>query len=101
MNLINFNSPHGTEWQLLIAAAVVLVGPLIMERFRVPGVIGLLIGGMLIGPHVLGVVPPTGGIVRDLGAVGLVYLMFMAGLELDLAVFAQHRNRAIVFALLT
>src|SRR3954470_14722401 len=101
MDLLKLTSPHGTEWQLLIAAAIVLVGPLVMERFRIPGLIGLLLGGMLIGPHVLGVVPPTGGIVTDLGAVGLVYLMFMAGLELDLAVFAQHRNRAIVFALLT
>src|SRR3954467_2112551 len=101
MDLIHFTSPHGTEWQLLIAAAVVLVGPLVMERFRIPGVIGLLVGGMVIGPHVLGVVPPTGGIVKDLGAVGLVYLMFMAGLELDLAVFAQHRTRAVIFALLT
>ena len=101
MSLLNLTSPHGTEWQLLIAAAVVLVGPLVMERFRIPGLIGLLLGGMVIGPHVLGVVPPTGGIVKDLGQVGLVYLMFMAGLELDLAVFAQHRNRAIVFAVLT
>jgi Kef-type K+ transport system membrane component KefB len=101
MNLLNLTSPHGTEWQLLIAAAVVLVGPLVMERFRIPGLIGLLVGGMVIGPHVLGVVPATGGIVTDLGKVGLVYLMFMAGLELDLAVFAKHRNRAIVFALLT
>src|SRR5215217_3069974 len=101
MDLLNLTSPHGTVWELLIAASVVLIGPLLMERFRVPGLIGLIVGGMLIGPHVLGVVPPTGGIVRDLGAVGLVYLMFMAGLELDLAVFAQHRNRAIVFALLT
>src|SRR3954463_9964082 len=101
MNVINLNSPHGTEWQLLIAAAIVLVGPLIMAKCRIPGLIGLLVGGMLIGPHVLGVVPADGGIVKDLGAVGLVYLMFTAGLELDLAVFAQHRNRAIVFALLT
>src|SRR5205085_12544529 len=101
MDLLNLNLPHGTEWQLLIAASVVLVGPLVMERFRIPGLIGLLVGGMVIGPHVLAVVPATGGIVTDLGKVGLVYLMFMAGLELDLAVFDKHRNRAIVFALLT
>src|SRR4051794_4809013 len=101
MEVINLNSPHGTEWQLLIAAAIVLVGPLIMQKCRIPGLVGLLVGGMIIGPHVLGIVPPDGGIVKDLGAVGLVYLMFTAGLELDLGVFAQHRNRAIAFALLT
>jgi Kef-type K+ transport system membrane component KefB len=101
MDLLNLSAPHGTEWQLLIAATIVLVGPLLMEKCRVPGLIGLLVGGMIIGPHVLGVVPADGGIVKDLGAVGLVYLMFTAGLELDLGVFAQHRNRAITFALLT
>src|SRR3954467_12239604 len=101
MDLIHFTSPHGTEWQLLIAAAVVLVGPLVMRKCRIPGLVGLLVGGMIIGPHVLGIVPPDGGIVKDLGAVGLGYLMFTAGLELDLGVFAQHRNRAIAFALLT
>src|SRR3954469_16694666 len=101
MDLINLNSPHGSVWELLIAAAVVLLGPLVMERFKAPGLIGLLLGGMLIGPHVLGVVPASGGIVTNLGSIGLVYLMFMAGLELDLAVFAQHRKRAIVFAILT
>src|SRR3954471_6193948 len=101
MEVLNLNSPHGTEWQLLIAAAIVLVGPLIMQKCRIPGLIGLLVGGMIIRPHVLGVVPADGGIVKDLGAVGLVYLMFTAGLELDLGVFAQHRNRAIAFALLT
>src|SRR3954451_22024779 len=101
MEVLNLNSPHGTEWQLLIAAAIVLVGPLIMAKCRIPGLIGLLLGGMIIGPHVLGIVPPDGGIVKDLGAVGLVYLMFTAGLELDLGVFARHRNRAIAFALLT
>src|SRR3954451_17544083 len=101
MEVLNLNSPHGTEWQLLIAAAIVLVGPLIMQKCRIPGLVGLLVGGMIIGPHVLGIVPPDGGIVKDLGAVGLVYLMFTAGLELDLGVFARHRNRAIAFALLT
>jgi Kef-type K+ transport system membrane component KefB len=101
VDLLNLSSPAGTEWQLLIAAAVVLVGPLLMERCRIPGLIGLLVGGMIIGPHVLGVIPPDGGIVNDLGKIGLVYLMFTAGLELDLNVFAQYRQRAIVFALLT
>src|SRR5258708_22041285 len=72
-----------------------------MERARVPGLIGLLVGGLGIGPNVLGVVPHDGGIVKELGDVGLVYLMFAAGVELDLAVFAKHRRQAITFALMT
>ena len=101
MDLLHLNTPRGTEWELLVAAIIVLAGPLIMERARIPGLIGLLVGGLVVGPNVLGVVPQSGGIVKELGDVGLVYLMFTAGLELDLAVFAKHRRQAIAFAVLT
>ena len=101
MDLLHLNSPNGTEWELLVAALIVLLGPLVMERARIPGLIGLLVGGLLVGPNVLGIVPQSGGIVKELGDVGLVYLMFTAGLELDLGVFAKHRRQAIAFAVLT
>jgi Kef-type K+ transport system membrane component KefB len=101
MELLHLSDPSGTEWQLLIAATVVLLGPLILEKARIPGLIGLLLGGLIIGPNVLGVVPADGGIVKEIGEVGLVYLMFTAGLELDLGVFAKYRKQAITFALLT
>ena len=56
---------------------------------------------MLIGPNVLGVVDSSAGVVKELGDLGLLYLMFLAGLDLDLAVFARYRNHAITFALIT
>jgi len=101
MDLLNVQSPSGTEWELLIGVLVVLIGPILMERFRIPGLIGLLVGGLLIGPGVLGIVPEDGGIVKSLGEVGLIYLMFTAGLELDLDVFARYRKQAITFAMIT
>ena len=101
MDLLNLQSPSGTEWELLIGVLVVLIGPIVMERFRIPGLIGLLLGGLLIGPGVLGIVPEDGGIVKSLGEVGLIYLMFTAGLELDLDVFARYRKQAITFATIT
>src|SRR4029453_17747652 len=81
--------------------AVIVIGPLIVERFRTPGMIGLLVGGLVIGPNVLGVVPPEGGVVHEFGDVGLLYLMFLAGLELDLNIFARHRRHAVAFAAIT
>ncbi len=101
MDFVKFEIPEGPEWELLIAAVVVLIGPLIVERLRIPGLVGLLFGGMVVGPNVLGLTDPQGGIVSQLGAIGLLYLMFMAGLDLDLNVFAKVRNQAVTFALMT
>jgi Kef-type K+ transport system membrane component KefB len=101
VDLLNLNAPSGTAWELFIAAAVIVIGPLIVERFRTPGMIGLLVGGLVIGPNVLGVVPPEGGVVHEFGDVGLLYLMFLAGLELDLNIFARHRRHAVAFAAIT
>ena len=101
MDFVKFEIPEGPEWELLIAAVVVLIGPLIVERLRIPGLVGLLFGGMIVGPNVLGLTDPQGGIVSQLGAIGLLYLMFMAGLDLDLNVFAKVRNQAVTFALMT
>jgi Kef-type K+ transport system membrane component KefB len=101
VDLLNLSSPHGTAWQLLIAMLVVVVGPLLAERLRIPGLIGLLVGGWLIGSNALGIVPAEGGIVDELGEVGLLYLMFMAGLDLDLAVFRKYRKEAVLFSVLT
>jgi Kef-type K+ transport system membrane component KefB len=101
VELLNLSSPHGTAWELLLVVLVIIAGPILMERIRVPGMVGLLIGGCLLGPNVLGIASDTAGILNDLGEVGLLYLLFVAGLELDLGVFAKYRNQALIYALLT
>jgi Kef-type K+ transport system membrane component KefB len=101
VELLNLSAPHGTAWELCCVAIVIVVAPLVVERLRIPGMIGLLAGGWLLGPSMLGVVSDHGGILKSLGQVGLLYLMFMAGLELDLGLFARLRRQAIVFALAT
>jgi len=79
---------------------LVLVGPLIAERLRLPGLVGLVLIGMLVGPTVTGLL---GGntFIDTLGYVGLLYLMFQAGLDLDLDGFARHRRDSLVFGLAT
>jgi Kef-type K+ transport system membrane component KefB len=94
LHVLNLHGPEGTAWELLIVVVVIIAAPLIVERLRIPGLIGLLVGGCIIGPQVLDIVSDTSGILHDLGQVGLLYLMFLAGLELDLGVFARYRNRA-------
>ena len=71
--------------------AVVLVAPLAAERLHMPGLIGLILAGVVIGPHALGLLERE-GVIALLGDAGLLYLMFLAGLGLDLEGFAERRR---------
>jgi Kef-type K+ transport system membrane component KefB len=92
--------PDSAEWTFFIAAVVLLGGPLLAERLRLPGLVGVIIGGTLVGPFVLDWVARE-GTVEALGALGILYLMFIAGLELDLDDFAANRRPALSFGALT
>ncbi len=84
----------------LIVMAIILITPLISERLRLPGIIGIIVGGMLIGPHGFGLLEDNDRI-QFLSTIGLVYLMFSAGLEVDINQFMKVRARALVFGLIT
>ena len=79
---------------------LVLLGPLLAERARLPGLAGLILAGMLVGPNVLGVLGRD-TFIETLGYVGLLYLMFQGGLDLDLDGFRRRRGDSLVFGLLT
>jgi Kef-type K+ transport system membrane component KefB/mannitol/fructose-specific phosphotransferase system IIA component (Ntr-type) len=83
-----------------IIAAVIVASPLLLERHRIPGVIGVLIAGAILGPNALGVLERDQAIVL-LGTMGLIYIMFSAGLEIDLAVLKRSRVESIGFGLMT
>ncbi len=91
-----------TDPVLIVALAMglFLAAPLLFERMRVPGIIGLIVAGAVVGPHGLGLLARDPTIVL-LGTVGLLYLVFLAGLELDLHRFAQYRRQSLVFGLLS
>jgi Kef-type K+ transport system membrane component KefB/nucleotide-binding universal stress UspA family protein len=83
-----------------IAMAIFLVAPPVFERMRVPGIIGLIVAGAVVGPTGLGVLARDATIVL-LGTVGILYLVFLAGLELDLHRFARYRRGSIIFGLIS
>ncbi len=87
---------------LVFALAVVcfLVAPILMERYRLPGIVGIILVGALIGPNALGLLD-RGETIVLLGNVGVVYLMFLAGLEIDLAEFRNNRAQSVGFGLLS
>ena len=96
-----FHTPEGPIPVILAVVCVIGIGPWLAEKARIPGIIGLLVGGVIIGPHVTGIVSVNNDLVPALGNLGLLYLMFLAGVELNLQVFRQYRRTAIVFGLVT
>lgn len=83
-----------------LAMVIFLVAPRLLERFRIPGIVGLILAGMVVGPHVLGLLE-RGFTFELLGTVGLLYLIFQAGLELDLNLFDEYRTRSLAFGLVS
>lgn len=79
---------------------LVLLGPLVVRPLRLPDLVGLIAVGMVVGPNVLGVV--SGDVlINALGFVGLLYLMFQGGLDLDLDGFRQRRRESVLFGVAT
>src|SRR5262249_33505791 len=85
--------------EFLVLFSVILFGPVVVRRLGLPGLIGLLLGGYAIGPHGLGLIAAGAQTVPALGQLGLLYLMFIAGVELDLHVLRKQKNSAVAFGL--
>jgi len=80
---------------------LVLLLPVIFARLRLPGVVGLLLGGVMLGPYALDIIPPDAPTVDLFASVGRVFLMFIAGLEIDMRVFQATRQRSMGFGAMT
>src|SRR6266480_1560788 len=93
-------APSGVVLEFLVLFAVILLGPIVFARLGLPGLIGLLLGGFAIGPHGLDLIAAGNQTVPELGHFGLLYLMFVAGLELDLQVLKAYRRAAVGLGLL-
>ena len=83
-----------------LAMIVFLVSPLLFQRYRLPGIVGVILVGAAIGPNALGVLD-RGETIVLLGEVGLIYLMFLAGLEINVDQFFNDVDRSVVFGLLS
>ena len=83
-----------------IVLAIILLAPLILNRFKIPHVIGLIVAGLAVGPYGLHLLDRDSSF-EIFGQVGLLYLMFLAGLEIDMFHLKQNVRRGLVFGLLT
>ncbi|MCM3769023.1 cation:proton antiporter [Priestia aryabhattai] len=82
------------------AVLIFLLFPILMGKLRIPAIIGPIIAGIIVGPNGLEILARDSTI-QLLGTVGLLFIMFIAGLELDLDGFKKYRNRSILFGLLS
>ncbi|MCR2745342.1 cation:proton antiporter [Limnobacter parvus] len=79
---------------------LILLAPFVMARSRLPGMIGLLLAGALLGPNALNVLARDQSFIL-FGTVGLLYIMFIAALEIDMLVLKRYGSHSVVFGLLT
>jgi Kef-type K+ transport system membrane component KefB len=79
---------------------IILFAPILFNKIKVPHIIGLILAGVIVGPYGLNLLRRDSSIVL-FGTVGLLYIMFLAGLEIDLTEFKKNRNKIIVFGFST
>lgn len=84
---------------------LILLSPIVLRKIKIPGIIGLILSGVLIGPNGLGLIGTRAmeaeGSIKLFSTIGLLYIMFMAGLELDLRQFKRHFKKSVGFGFLT
>ncbi|MBT8319946.1 MAG: cation:proton antiporter, partial [Gramella sp.] len=86
--------------KFLIILIIILVTPVLLNKIRVPAILGLIIAGAVIGPHGFNLLERDSGIILS-GTAGLLYIMFLAGLEIDLGDFKKNRAKSILFGAYT
>ncbi len=86
--------------KFLVILIIILFAPLLLNRIKIPHILGLIIAGAVIGPNGINLLERDSGIILS-GTAGLLYIMFLAGLEIDLAEFKKNSIKSIVFGLYT
>lgn len=79
---------------------IILIAPLALNKLRIPGIIGLILSGIIIGPYGLNILE-NNSFVDVFSTIGLLYIMFIAGLELDLNEFKANQEKSILFGIFT
>mgnify|MGYP003356494097 FL=1 len=83
-----------------VVLLMILLSPIIMGRLRIPHIIGMVLAGVLVGKYGLNILGRDASF-ELFGRVGLYYIMFLAGLEMDMEGLKKNRNRVMFFGMLT
>ena len=85
---------------LTLVIGIIWFVPLVCRKIHVPSIVGFIIAGIIIGPSVLDLVgeSPT---IKILGSLGMLYIMFQSGSEIDINDFKQYKYRSLYFGICT
>ncbi len=86
--------------KFLLILLIILAAPLLLNKLRIPHLLGLIIAGAIIGPHGFNLVLRDSSIILS-GSAGLLYIMFLAGLEIDMADFKRNSTKSLAFGMYT
>ena len=86
-------------WIFLLVLLIILFAPILLNRLRIPHIIGMILAGLVIGEHGFNILARDSSF-ELFGKVGLYYIMFLAGLEMNMADFKQNRGKAVMLGLL-
>lgn len=86
--------------KFLLILVIILFAPILLNRIKIPHLLGLIIAGAVVGPNGLHLMERDSSIILS-GTAGLLYIMFLAGLEIDLVDFRKNSTKSIVFGLYT
>lgn len=86
--------------KFLLILVIILFAPLLLNKLKIPHLLGLIIAGAIIGPYGLNLVLRDSSIILS-GTAGLLYIMFLAGLEIDMGDFKKNSGKSLVFGMYT
>lgn len=86
--------------KFLLILSIILFAPLLLNKIKIPHLLGLIIAGAIIGPHGFNLIERDNGIILS-GTAGLLYIMFLAGLDIDLADFKKNSRKSFIFGSFT
>lgn len=86
--------------KFLIILIIILFAPLLLNKIKIPYLLGLIIAGAIIGPYGINLLERDSSIVLS-GTAGLLYIMFLAGLEIDIADFKKNSKKSLIFGIYT
>lgn len=101
LNILDFSLPlTDPVMKFLIILIIILFAPLLLNKLKIPHLLGLIIAGAFIGPFGFNLMERDSSIILS-GTAGLLYIMFLAGLEIDLKDFKKNSRKSLVFGMYT
>jgi Kef-type K+ transport system membrane component KefB/nucleotide-binding universal stress UspA family protein len=101
LNILEFSLPFTNPvLKFLIILIIILLAPIVLNKLRIPHILGLIVAGAIIGPNGFNLLLRDSGIILS-GTVGLLYIMFLAGLEIDMNEFKKNKFKSLLFGVFT